>query len=226
MQSNVIITNEESLANFMAGVYLKMTLAILVSMISSFIVGTSPALLTLLFTGITKYLVIFSPLIAIFVIGYLMTKSLNKLQLDLLLYGFAALMGLSFATIFAVFSLDSIFSAFLSCSILFGLLSFYGYYTKTNLDSIGQFLFIGLIAIIIASVVNIFIGSSAFGTVISVLAIIIFLGLTAVDTQKIRETYSISENLDKLQTQGALTLYLDFINMFIALLQFMGIKKE
>lgn len=226
MQNTILANNEESLANFMAGVYLKMTFAVLVSMLTSFIVGTSPVLLNLFFTGITKYIVIFSPLLAIFAIGYLMTKNLTKLQLDLMLYGFASLMGLSFATIFAVFASDSIFSAFLSCSILFGLLSFYGYFTKTNLDSIGQFLFIGLIAIIIASIVNIFIGSSVFSTIISVLAIIIFMGLTAVDTQKIRETYSIGDNQDKLQTHGALTLYLDFINMFVALVQLMGIKKE
>jgi FtsH-binding integral membrane protein len=221
-----ILQTTEQISNFMSGVYLKMCLATIVSMFTSFIVGTSPDLMSLFFTGIIKYIVIFSPLAAIFLIGYLLEKNLSKFQIELLFYGFAALMGLSFATIFAVYSMTSIFSTFLSTAILFGIMSLYGYFTKNNLDSIGQFMFIGLIAIIIASIINIFIGSSTFSMVISGLAIIIFVGLTAYDTQKIRENYSHSDNIDKAQTQGALTLYLDFINMFIALLQFMGGKKE
>jgi uncharacterized protein len=116
-------------------------------------------------------------------------------------------------------------SAFMSAAILFGVMSFYGYFTKKNLDSIGQFMFIGLIAIIIASIVNIFIGSTVMQMVISAIAVIIFLGLTAYDTQKIREMVSV-DNDGKAEVMGALSLYLDFINLFISLLQLFGGRKE
>ena len=122
--------------------------------------------------------------------------------------------------------MGSIVSAFMGAAILFGVMSFYGYFTKKNLDSIGKFMFVGLIAIIIASIINIFIGSSVASMVISALAIIIFLGLTAYDTQKIREELSVSGNNDVAEVRGALTLYLDFINIFLNLLQLFGGKKE
>jgi FtsH-binding integral membrane protein len=133
-------------------------------------------------------------------------------------------MGLSFATIFAVFNMGSIVSAFMAAAILFGVMSGYGYFTKQSLDSVGKFMFVGLIAIVIASIVNIFIGSTVMQMVISALAIIIFLGLTAYDTQKIREELSM-ESSDVAEVRGALTLYMDFINLFINLLQLFGDRK-
>jgi FtsH-binding integral membrane protein len=129
------------------------------------------------------------------------------------------------ATIFVVFTMGSIVSAFMGAAVLFGTMSFYGYFTKRNLDSVGRFMFVGLIAIIIASVVNIFIGSSVMQMVISAIAIIVFLGLTAYDTQKIREQVSYS-NDGRAEVMGALTLYMDFINLFIHLLQLFGSRKE
>jgi FtsH-binding integral membrane protein len=135
------------------------------------------------------------------------------------------MMGLSFATIFAVFTMGSIVSAFMGAAILFGVMSGYGYFTKQSLDSVGKFMFVGLIAIIIASIVNIFIGSTVMQMVISALAIIIFLGLTAYDTQKIREELSVQSS-DVAEIRGALTLYMDFINLFINLLQLFGMKKD
>jgi len=108
--------------------------------------------------------------------------------------------------------------------VLFGTMSFYGYFTKRSLDSVGKFMFVGLIAIVIASVVNIFIGSTVMQMVISALAIIIFLGLTAYDTQQIRQELSI-ETTDAAEVRGALTLYMDFINLFINLLQLFGDRK-
>jgi FtsH-binding integral membrane protein len=144
---------------------------------------------------------------------------------QLCLHGFAALMGLSFATIFAVFTMGSIVSAFMGAAILFGVMSGYGYFTKRSLDSLGKFMFVGLIAIVIASIVNIFIGSTVMQMVISALAIIIFLGLTAYDTQQIRQELSV-EISDAAEVRGALTLYMDFINLFINLLQLFGGRKE
>jgi FtsH-binding integral membrane protein len=143
---------------------------------------------------------------------------------QLCLHGFAALMGLSFATIFAIFTMGSIVSAFMGAAILFGVMSGYGYFTKRSLDSVGKFMFVGLIAIIIASIVNIFIGSTVMQMVISALAIVIFLGLTAYDTQKIREEVSLDTS-DVVEIRGALTLYMDFINLFINLLQIFGDRK-
>jgi len=208
----------------MAGVYKNMSIAVLVSMLVSYFVGTSPQLLAFFFTGVMKWIVMFSPLIAIFGITFVLSRRPSREIAFLMLYGFAALMGLSFATIFAVFQIGSIITAFMGAAVLFGVMSFYGYFTKTNLDTMGQFMFVGLIAIVIASIINIFIGSTVFQMVISALAIIIFLGLTAYDTQKIREMLFYDET-GTAEVTGALTLYLDFINIFLSLLQLFGEKK-
>jgi len=208
----------------MGRVYGHMSLAVIVSMIVSYFVGTSPELLAFFFTGWMKWIVIFSPLVAIFGVVMILGNNPSKSTAQLCLHGFAALMGLSFATIFAVFTMGSIVSAFMGAAILFGVMSGYGYFTKQSLDSVGKFMFVGLIAIIIASIVNIFIGSTVMQMVISALAIIIFLGLTAYDTQKIREELSVQAS-DVAEVRGALTLYMDFINLFINLLQLFGDKK-
>jgi FtsH-binding integral membrane protein len=207
----------------MARVYGHMSLAIITSMIVSYFVGTTPALLEFFFTGILKWIVIFSPLAMVLVMS-LAQDRLNKSTLHLLLQTFAVLMGLSMATIFAVFTMGSIFTAFMGAAVLFSTMSFYGYFTKRNLDSLGQFLFVGLIAIIIASIINIFIGSSVMQMVISAIAIIVFLGLTAYDTQQIREQVSY-ENDGKAEIMGALSLYMNFINIFIHLLQLFGNRE-
>jgi uncharacterized protein len=208
----------------MGRVYGHMGLAVITSMIVSYLVGTSPELLQFFFTGILKWIVIFAPLAAIFAITFLMEK-VGKQGAQLMLHGFAALMGLSFAMIFAVYTMGSIVSAFMGAAVLFGVMSGYGYFTKQSLDSLGKWMFVGLIAIVIASIINIFVGSTVGQMVISALAIIIFLGLTAYDTQKIREEVSVDNN-GLAEIRGALTLYLDFINLFINLLQLFGGKKE
>ena len=208
----------------MGRVYGHMSLAVLTSMLISWFVGSSPDLLQFFFTGILKWIVIFAPLVAIFAIGFMMDK-VGKQGAQMMLHGFAALMGLSFATIFAVYTMGSIVNAFMGAAVLFGVLSGYGYFTKRSLDSIGKWMFVGLITIVIASIINIFIGSSVGQMVISALAIVIFLGLTAYDTQKIREELSFDTN-GVAEVKGALTLYLDFINIFINLLQLFGGKKD
>lgn len=209
----------------MARVYTQMFLAVLTSMVTSFLVSSSPALMTFLFTGILKYIVIFTPLVAIFAITIAMNSNPPKEIAILMLHGFAALMGLSFATIFIVYTIGSIVSAFMGAAVLFATMSFYGYFTKTSLDSLGKFMFVGLIAIVIASIINIFVENSVAAMVISALAIIVFLGLTAYDTQKIREMVSV-ENSGNAEIMGALTLYLDFINIFLSILQLFGDRKE
>ena len=215
----------EEVNSAMGRVYGHMSMAVIVSMIVSYFVGTTPELLQFFFTGMTKWIVIFSPLVAILAFAFA-AQHFNKGQLQLFLYAFAALMGLSFATIFAVFTMGSIVSAFMSAGVLFAVMSGYGYFTKQSLDSMGKFMFVGLIAIIIASIINIFIGSTVMQMVISAIAIIVFLGLTAYDTQKIREAVSLGGDTGREEVMGALTLYMDFINLFINLLQLFGIKKE
>jgi len=224
MYANYDYREAAEINSAMGRVYGHMSLAVLTSMLISWFVGSSPELLQFFFTGILKWIVIFAPLVAIFVIGFLMDK-VGKQGAQMMLHGFAALMGLSFATTFAVYTMGSIVNAFMGAAVLFGVLSGYGYFTKRSLDSIGKWMFVGLITIIIASIINVFIGSSVGQMVISALAIVIFLGLTAYDTQKIREELSFDTN-GVAEVKGALTLYLDFINIFINLLQLFGGKKD
>jgi FtsH-binding integral membrane protein len=214
----------EEINSAMGRVYGHMSLAVVVSMFVSYFVGTSPELLQFFFTGVLKWIVIFAPLAAIFGVSYVLGNNPSKGVAQLCLHGFAALMGLSFSMIFAVFNMGSIVSAFMGAAILFGVMSGYGYFTKRSLDSMGKFMFVGLIAIVIASIVNIFIGSTVMQMVISSLAIIIFLGLTAYDTQRIREAVSVDTS-PAVEVTGALSLYMDFINLFLNLLQLFGERK-
>ena len=209
----------------MLRVYNYMFLAIVISGLVSYFVGSSPDLLQFFFTGWIKWVVMFAPLAAVIGIGFALAANPPKELALLMVGGFSAVMGLSFAVIFAVFTMGSIVMAFMSAAVLFGTMSLYGYFTRRDLTSIGQFLFIGLIAIVIASIINIFIGSSVMTMVISAIAVIVFTGLTAYDTQKIREMVS-EETSGSVEVMGALTLYLDFINIFLSLLQLFGGKKD
>jgi FtsH-binding integral membrane protein len=208
----------------MLRVYNNMFLAVVNSMLVSALVASSPALMQFLFTGAMKWIVMLAPLAMILALSFGINK-MTRSQAQLALHGFAALMGMSFATIFVIFNIGSIVGAFMAAAVLFATMSMYGYFTKQSLDSLGQWMFVGLIAIVIASVINIFIGSSVAQMVISALAIVIFLGLTAYDTQKIREQVSVDHN-GNTEVIGALTLYLDFINLFLNLLQLFGGRRD
>lgn len=209
----------------MGRVYGHMALAVLTSMIVSFFVGHSSALMQFFHTGVMQWIVIFAPLVAILAVSFNMEK-MSKSALQLFLHGFAALMGLSFATIFVIYNMGSIVSAFMGAAVLFAVMSGYGYFTKKSLDSWGKFLLVGLIAIIITSIINIFIGSTALQMTVSAIGIIIFLGLTAYDTQRIRKIVSVGGNTGKEEVWGALSLYLDFINLFLMLLQLFGGRRD
>ncbi len=208
----------------MGRVYGHMSLAVITSMLISYFVGTSPELLQFFFTGVMKWIVMFAPLVAILGMTFASEK-LDKTGLQIFLHGFAALMGLSFAVIFAVFTMGSIVTAFMGAAVLFATMSGYGYFTKKDLSSMGQMMFVGLIAIVIASIINIFIGSTVMQMVISAIAIIVFLALTAYDTQQIRERVSSADATAADEVSGALTLYLDFINLFLNLLNLFGDRK-
>jgi FtsH-binding integral membrane protein len=210
----------------MGRVYFHMMLAVVTSMVVSMLVASSPALMQFFFTGWMKWVTIFAPLAAVFGVTIALNSNPPKSTAVALLHGFAAIMGLSFAAIFVVYTLGSIVSAFMGGAVLFAVMSFYGYFTKQSLDSLGKFMFVGLIAVIIASIINLFIGSSVLQMVISAIAIVVFLGLTAYDTQQIREAVSMEDSTGTTEVVGALTLYLDFINLFLSLLQLLGGRKE
>jgi uncharacterized protein len=225
MYSNRIVRSATQINDAMLAVYGHMSMAIITSMVISALIGYNHAVMALLFGTPLKWIVIFAPLAAIIGIGFALAKDPPKPVALAMLHGFAALMGLSFSSIFVVYTLGSITSAFFGAAILFGVMTFYGYFTKRSLDSVGQFLFVGLIAVIIASLVNIFLQNSVMQMVISALAVIIFTGLTAYDTQKIREEVSYDTENGTAEIRGALTLYLDFINIFLSLLHLFGDRK-
>lgn len=224
LDNNTIYRTASEINSGMVRVYGHMMLAILTSMLVSIFVSSSTVLMTFFFTGIMKWITVFAPLVAVFLITYKLNSNPSKSLATILLHVFAALMGLSFSAIFVVYTGMSIVSAFLSGALLFGIMGFYGYFTNKSLDSWFQFLFIGLIAVIIVSVINIFLGSSVLTMVISACSLLVFLGLTAYDTQKIREMLSYNDS-ETTEIRGALTLYLDFINIFLSILQLFGNKE-
>ncbi|TNJ48626.1 Bax inhibitor-1/YccA family protein [Phaeobacter sp. B1627] len=178
-----------------------------------------------------KWVIMFAPLAFVFFGFGAAMKRLPAAGVQLVFYAFAALMGLSISSIFVVFTGESIAQVFLVTSIAFAGLSLVGYTTKKDLSAMGTFLIMGVIGLVVASVVNIFLQSSAMGFAISVLGVLIFAGLTAYDTQKIKTTYlemahtGDQEWLGKAAIMGALNLYLDFINMFMFLLQLLGNRE-
>ncbi len=181
----------------------------------------------LLYGSPLMWVVALSPLAIVLVLSF----GINRLSVpaaQAIFWGFSALMGLSLSSIFLVYTDASIAKVFFITAATFGAMSLYGYTTKRDLTSIGNFLIMGLIGLIIASIVNIFMQSSMLEFAISVIGVLIFVGLTAYDTQKIKESYSASfgaEVLAKGAIMGALNLYLDFINLFMMLLRLFGNRE-
>jgi len=209
----------------MLRVYNHMLLAIVTSAVVAGLIASSPAAMAFFFTGVMQWITLFLPLVVIIGVTIALNANPPKEVAVALLHGFAGVMGISLGAIVHVYTTGSLVMAFASSAILFATMSFYGYFTKRSLESLGQFLFVGLIAIVIASIVNIFVGSSVVTMVISAIAIVIFLGLTAYDTQQIREMVSVDDPDTPAEIIGALTLYLDFINIFVNLLQLFGTKN-
>jgi uncharacterized protein len=174
------------------------------------------------------YVVIFAPLVVVFIFAArIQSMSLGAAQATF--WGFAALMGLSLSYVFLVYTGASIAQVFFITAATFLAMSLYGYTTKRDLARFGAFLFMGLIGIVIASLVNMFIGSTALQFAVSVIGVVVFVGLTAWDTQNIKEMYWEGDGdviAGKKAVMGALRLYLDFINLFIILMQFMGNRRD
>lgn len=217
---------------FLSSVFSWMGLALGITGIVSYVFGTDESYITLLRTetGMTPmgYIVMFAPLL--FVLGMGMGfQKFSSTTLVALFLVFSVLMGMSISFIFLVYTAASIYSTFFITAGTFGTMAFIGYTTKTDLTKFGSIMIMGLIGIIIASIVNWFLKSSAMDYVISFLGVLIFTGLTAYDVQKLKRIgegaeYG-TEDTRKLSIMGALTLYLDFINLFLFLLRFFGNRK-
>ena len=214
-------------------VYGTMAVGMVVTALVAWAVGSNEALLQLfrdpqtLRPNMLGWIAMFLPLGMVFAFGATLNR-ISAAGAQLFFYAFAAAMGLSLAWIFAAFTGFSIAQTFLVTAIAFAGLSLWGYTTKKDISAWGSFLIMGVIGLIVASIVNIFLGSPAIMFAISILGVLIFAGLTAYDTQKIKSMYlqhaasMDKEWLGKSAIMGALNLYLDFINMFMFLLQFMG----
>jgi len=220
-------TYDAGLRDYMIQVYNKMGIALAISGLVAFLVASSPALMQIVF-GPLHILFVLAPLG--FVIYFsVKLHSMSAAKAKNCLYLFAGLMGVSLSSLLIVYTGESVAKAFFITASVFGSMSLYGYTTKKDLTSWGSFLFMGIIGILIASLVNLFLGSPALGFAVSVLAVLIFTALTAYDTQKIKQVYyqtgGNSEMADKAATMGALSLYMDFINIFIHLLHLFGNRR-
>jgi FtsH-binding integral membrane protein len=227
---------DEGLRAHMNKVYGLMSVAMVVTAGVAWAVGTSDALLAVfrdpetLRPNILGWVVMFAPLAMVFAFGALLNR-MSAAAAQVFFYAFAAVMGLSLAWIFKVFTDTSIATTFLATAAGFAGLSLYGYTTKRDLSGMGRFLMIGLIGLVVAMLVNIFLGSSGLAFAISVIGVLIFAGLTAFDTQNIKNDYIAhaqvmdQEWLAKSAIMGALNLYMNFINLFMFLLQFLGNRE-
>ena len=208
-------------------VYALMSIGLFLTGGVAYIVGNNETLVMSLFTGMSRWVVMFAPLIVVFAMGSMINR-LRASTAQLIFYAFSALMGLSISYIFMIYTSVSIAQTFLVTSIAFAGLSLYGYTTKRNISGMGSFLIMGVIGLIVASIVNIWMQSPALMYAISVIGVLIFAGLTAYDTQKIKNTYiQMAQNgqnewIEKSAIMGALSLYLDFLNMFMFLLHLFG----
>ena len=215
---------DEGLRSYMLRVYNYMASGLALTGIVAYAVASTPALMNAIFGTPLLWVVMLAPLgIVFFMSARIQKMSAGAAQATFWI--FAVLMGMSLASIFVVYTGTSIARVFFITASVFGAVSIYGYTTKRDLSGWGSFLFMGLIGIIIASIVNWFLASSALEFAISVIGVLVFVGLTAYDTQNIKEMYVRSDStavMSKKAIMGALRLYLDFINLFLMLLRLFG----
>ncbi|HEY0837497.1 MAG TPA: Bax inhibitor-1/YccA family protein [Azospirillum sp.] len=215
------------LRQHMLRVYNYMMLGLAITGVVAFLVSSTPALYVPIFTTPLKWVVMLAPLGFIMVLSWRF-QSMSVGALQATFWAFCAVMGVSMASIFLVFTGASIARVFFITAATFAAMSLWGYTTKADLSKMGAFLMMGLIGIVIASLVNIFVGSSALQFAISVIGVLVFTGLTAYDTQRIKEEYAEGYGHEanmKLAVMGALGLYLNFINLFQMLLNLMGQRE-
>ena len=212
-------------------VYQYMALGLILTSLTAWITASTPALLRMFYTSITPLIIV-----AVAELGLVLylsaTIAKHSASTSLMLFGiYSVLNGITCSAVLLVYTQESVYTAFLSTAGMFGAMSVYGIYTKRDITSWGSFLHMGLWGLIIAMVINLFVGSSAAETVISVIGIIVFMGLTAYDTAKIKALaegaeMSDDETAGKIAVMGALELYLDFINLFLYLLRLFGKRRD
>jgi len=215
---------DEGLRAYMLRIYNYMALGVGLTGVVAYVTANSPMLMSAIYGTPLQWVVMLAPLGVVFFLSAKI-NSMSASSAQMTFWAFAGLIGLSIAYIFVIYTQASIARVFFITSGMFGAMSLYGYTTKRDLTGMGSFLFMGLIGIIIAMVVNIFLQSAAIQFAVSVLGVLIFTGLTAYDTQAIKEIYyegDDSETMSKKAIMGALRLYLDFINLFLMLLRLLG----
>ncbi len=219
---------DEGLRAYLLSVFNYMGLGLAITGLVAFIVGTTPALYVPIFSSPLKWVVMLAPLgFVFFLSARLHAMSVSAAQIAF--WAFAAVMGLSLASIFLVFTGESIARVFFITAATFGATALWGYTTKRDLSGMGNFMFMGLIGIVIAGLVNIFLASSALQFAISVIGVVVFTGLTAWDMQRLKSEYyeyGSGEIAQKGAIMGALSLYLNFINLFVMMLQLFGTNRE
>jgi FtsH-binding integral membrane protein len=219
---------DEGLRQHMMRVYNYMGLGLILTGLVAYVVGTTPALYVPIFSTPLKWVVMLAPLAFVLLFSFRM-QAISPAGAQGMFWAFCAVMGLSMASIFLVFTGTSIARTFFIAAAMFGATSLYGYATKRDLSQFGSFLIMGLIGVVIASLVNLFLASSTLQFVVSIVGILVFIGLTAWDTQSIKEQYAGNfgaESQQKLAVLGAFSLYLNFINIFQLLLNFTGQREE
>jgi FtsH-binding integral membrane protein len=217
---------DEGLRQFMLAVYSNMGIGLIITAIVGAAIGLDENLIKLFMGGPQAWIFMLAPL---GLVWYISAKidSMEPSTARSLFWVYSAIMGISLSTIFAVFTLGSIVQVFLVTAATFGAMSIYGHTTRTDLTKLGSFLIMGLIGIIIASIANLFFQSNVASFAISVISVLVFTLLTAYDTQKLKEIYYHTQGDDQARAgvMGALSLYLDFINIFIHLLNIMGNRR-
>jgi hypothetical protein len=217
------LTAAQSLNTAVAGVLSRMTLAVFVTML---IAAVMAPMAPVLFGSLLGYVIIFAPLAMSLFIAF-KGESMGESTIKAWFFAFAGVMGLSLSLLFHIFTSASIVLALAGTTVSFGALAFYGYFTKKDLSGFGPFLFAGVIGLIVASIVNMFVASTALQMTLNVLCILIFLGLTAYDMNRIRDMFwsASSDEIRRMQWFGALSLYINFINIFTSLLQLLGNRE-
>ena len=221
------VTFDAALRGHMIRVYNHMTAGLVMTGIIAYLVSTSPAMIQAIFGSPLRIVVMLAPLAFVLVMSFGIQR-LSLAALTATFYGFSVAMGLSLSTIFLVYTHSSIAQVFFISASMFLAMSLYGYTTKSDLTNWGSFLMMGLFGIILASLVSYFFHSPALNFAISVIGVFIFVGLTAYDTQKIKNYYYVGDDgsmAGKKAIMGALALYLDFLNIFLFLLRFMGNRR-
>ena len=211
----------QGLRSYFNDVFSRMTTALLISAMFAYIGMRVPMLYA---GGALTWMIILSPLAFILIMSFGAERFSDR-GLLMMLMGFGAAQGLSMGALLYIYTAHSVITAFLMAAIVFSTFAIIGYTTTRDLSAMGTFLFVGLIGIIVASIVNIWLNLTALAFVVNVLAVLIFTGLTAYDMQKLKHIYLDGGDSSRVRTFGALSLYLDFINIFVSLLQLIGNRR-